>query len=148
MEAKTMIVQCQRCGARNRIPTNRLYEQPHCGKCHQLLSPKTGARPIDVTDRSFASEVVQQKGLVLVDFWAPWCAPCRMVAPVIEELAQSYDGRVKFAKLNVDENPLTANQYSVSSIPAMLLFKDGRLIDTLIGAMPKTEIERHLQARM
>jgi thioredoxin len=79
-----------------------------------------------------------------VDCWAPWCGPCRMVAPIMDQLASEYAGRVKIAKLNTDENPLTASQYGIQSIPTLLFFKDGTLVNKLVGALPKSEIEKHL----
>jgi len=80
----------------------------------------------------------------LVDCWAPWCGPCRMISPLVEQLASKYAGRLKVAKLNVDENPLIASQYAIQSIPTLLLFRDGRLVDRLVGALPRPEIERRL----
>jgi len=80
----------------------------------------------------------------LVDCWAPWCGPCRIISPLLEQLASEYAGRLKVGKLNVDENPLTASQYAIQSIPTLLLFRDGRLVDRLVGALPRSEIERRL----
>jgi len=80
----------------------------------------------------------------LVDCWAPWCGPCRMISPLVEQLASEYAGRLKVTKLNVDENPLIASQYAIQSIPTLLLFRDGRLVDRLVGALPRPEIERRL----
>jgi thioredoxin len=103
---------------------------------------------VDVTDLTFNDQVMLNTGVVLVDFWAPWCAPCRMMAPIIEQLANEYAGRVKVAKLNVDENPMTAALYSVSSIPTLLIFKAGRHVQTLVGATTKLEIQQHISAHM
>ena len=97
-----------------------------------------------MTDAAFGREVLQFERPVLVDCWAPWCGPCRMVAPKLDELASKYAGAIRIAKLNVDENPLTASRYNVRSIPTMLLFKKGKLVDTLIGALPKETIEQHI----
>ena len=83
---------------------------------------------------------------VLVDFWAPWCGPCKMVGPMLERLAAKYAGRVKIAKLNVDENPATASRYGVSSIPSLLFFKQGRVVQTLVGAVPESRIEERIRA--
>jgi thioredoxin 2 len=101
-----------------------------------------------VTDGTFNREVLSAAGSVLVDCWAPWCGPCRMVAPILDELASKYAGGVRIAKLNVDENPQTASRYDVHSIPTMLLFKDGELVNRLVGALPKETIEQHLIAIM
>ena len=92
--------------------------------------------------------MIASSGSVLVDCWAPWCAPCRTVAPIIDELADKYAGGVKIAKLNIDENPMITSQYTIRSIPTMLLFKDGKLVNRLVGALPKEEIEHHLLAIM
>jgi len=104
--------------------------------------------PVEVTDSTFLGEVLTSNRSVLVDCWAPWCGPCRSLAPLLEELAAKYGGGIKIAKLNVDENPLTAQQYNVRNIPTMLLFSKGRLVNTLVGLLPKEEIERHLLSVM
>ncbi len=101
-------------------------------------------RPVILTDDNFDS--VRKYPLLLVDFWAAWCGPCRMVAPIIEQLAMEYQGRAWFGKLNVDENPVTSNKYGIQSIPAMLLFKNGVRTDEIIGAVPKTVIESKVRA--
>jgi thioredoxin 2 len=106
--------------------------------------PSFDDHPVEVTDRTFRDEVLSFRGPVLVDCWAPWCGPCRMVAPVLDQLASEYAGRVKIAKLNVDDNPKIASQYAIQSIPTMLLFKNGQQVNKLVGALPKNEIERHL----
>ena len=96
-------------------------------------------KPVELTDSTFQSETAE--GLTLVDFWAPWCGPCRIIAPVIEELAGQYEGRVKVAKLNVDDNPAVSGQYRVMSIPTMILFKDGQPVEGMVGAQPKRAFE-------
>jgi len=105
----------------------------------------TDTKPITVTDESFEQEIESSEGLAIVDFWAEWCGPCRMVAPVVEELAVEYAGTLKVAKLDVDENQRTAQRFSVRSIPTILFFKDGRHVDTVIGAVPKAALERKIQ---
>ena len=99
---------------------------------------------IDVTDKNFEGEVIKSALPVLVDLWAPWCGPCRMVAPVIDKLAEKYEGKFKFCRLNVDENPQTASKYRVMSIPTLMFFKGGEAVDTVIGAVP----ERALQPKI
>ncbi|MBN1104792.1 MAG: thioredoxin TrxC [Deltaproteobacteria bacterium] len=147
MPDDSVIIPCSRCGAKNRIPGSRLQDRPVCGKCRAPLAPGGGVKhPVEVTDRTFLIEVMDWPGAVLVDCWAPWCGPCRMVAPILDQLATEYAGRVKIAKLNVDENPGTASQYGIRSIPTMLFFKGGKLLDKVIGALPKAEIERRLHA--
>jgi len=141
----SVIVRCANCGMKNRVPKSRLHDRPICGKCGRpLASGIFHDRPVTVTDNTFRQEVLSYPGPVLVDCWAPWCSPCHMVAPILEQLASEYGGRVKVAKLNVDENPQKASQYAIQSIPTLLLFKDGRLANRLVGALPKGEIERHL----
>jgi thioredoxin len=98
-----------------------------------------------VTDATFTNEVERSPLPVLVDAWAPWCGPCRMVGPIIDELAEEMAGRLRVAKLNVDDNPMTATRFGLRSIPTLLLIKDGREIDRLVGALPKAEIVRRLE---
>lgn len=142
-----IIISCLQCGTKNRVPEERPHDRPLCGRCGAPLVVKAGTgKPVEVTDESFRREVLQNAGTVLVDFWAPWCAPCRMVAPIMDDLAARYAGAVTVAKLNVDENPLTATKYEVRSIPTILLFQDGILRDRMIGALPGEEIERRLNA--
>ena len=92
---------------------------------------------LEVSDQNFEEEVIKSNEPVLVDFWAPWCGPCRMVTPVLDKLAQKYQGKFKFCKLNVDENPKTATKFKVMSIPTLMFFKNGQVADTVIGAAPE-----------
>jgi len=144
-----MIIRCLNCGTKNRMPETRLHERPLCGRCGAplVVGGDTG-KPFDITDATFAREVLTAKGAVMVDCWAPWCAPCRMVAPHLEELAAKYAGGIRIAKLNVDENPITAAQYDVRNIPTLLFFREGKLLNRAVGALPKEEIERRLLAVM
>lgn len=104
-------------------------------------------KPIKLTDETL-KKTVEENQLVVVDCWAPWCAPCHMVAPIIEELAKDYAGKIVFGKLNVDQNRRTATQYQIMGIPALLVFKNGKLVDRIVGALPKKMLEpritRHL----
>lgn len=93
-----------------------------------------------VTDASFKEDVLDSELPVLVDFWAPWCGPCRMVAPVVDEISQQYKGQLKVVKLNTDENPNTATQYGIRSIPTLMIFKEGKRVDMVVGAVPKTTL--------
>jgi thioredoxin 1 len=103
---------------------------------------------IEVSDESFEEEIEQQQGVTLVDFWAAWCSPCQVIAPSVAQLAEEYEGRVKVAKLDVDTNQKTAMRFNVRSIPTLLVFKDGTLVDTVVGAVPKDHLvntlEKHL----
>ncbi|MBE9167963.1 thioredoxin [Pleurocapsales cyanobacterium LEGE 06147] len=98
-----------------------------------------------VTDTSFKEEVLDSEIPVLVDFWAPWCGPCRMVAPVVEEIAEQYEGQVKVVKLNTDENPNVASQYGIRSIPTLMIFKGGQRVDMVVGAVPKTTLANTIE---
>jgi len=104
------------------------------------------AEPLKVDDKSFKDVVIEAKMPVLVDFWAPWCAPCRSIAPVVDELAGEYAGRVGFAKVNVDDNPRVATEYGVRSIPTLLIFKDGKPLTQIVGLRPKVELKKQLDA--
>lgn len=103
-------------------------------------------KPIVLTDENFEKEVLSSDIPVLVDFWAEWCPPCRMVAPVVEEVAREYEGRLKVGKLNVDDNPETTTKYGIMSIPALLIFKEGQLVDQIIGAVSKKHITSKLDS--
>ena len=101
-------------------------------------------KPIHITDAEFQATVLDSKLPVFVDFWAEWCGPCHMIAPVVEELAEEYDGKFSFSKLDVDANPTTAMQFGIRSIPTMLLFKDGQVADQVIGAVPMAMLKSKL----
>jgi thioredoxin 1 len=131
--------------------------QAVCGRCGEKLEEETGRhaaasaggrRPVTVTDATFASEVLQasEGAPVLLDMWAAWCGPCRLIAPMLDELAAESGGRYRIAKLNVDENPQTAARFQVQSIPTLLIFKNGKLVDRLVGAQPKQAISSRLAA--
>ena len=102
------------------------------------------AKPNDVSDSTFEESVLKNTMPALVDFWAPWCGPCRMVAPLVEELADSYDGKVAFFKLNTDDNPLTPTKYGIRGIPTLIVFKGGGEIGRIVGYRPKDELQREL----
>ena len=108
----------------------------------------TNTQITDVADATFASEVEQGSGLVLVDFWAPWCGPCRAIAPILEQLASEHAGKVRITKLNVDDNPATMQRFNVRSIPSLLFFRDGRHVDTLVGLAPKTTLDERIRKHL
>ena len=107
----------------------------------EVMTPKSEGKPIPLTDANFSSEVSKHHVMV-VDFWAPWCGPCRMVGPIVEQLAREYAGKVAFGKLNVDENPMVAGSFGIQSIPTMIAFQNGKAVDGLLGAVPKAQIEK------
>jgi thioredoxin 2 len=127
------ILTCANCGKKNKIrPSER--GAPHCGNCGSALPWLVNA-----TDDSFDAEA-NAAPAVVVDLWAPWCGPCRIVGPILEELSREYAGRLKVVKVNVDENPVTAQRYQAFSIPTMVVIKNGRVVDRIVGAMPKGQL--------
>jgi thioredoxin 2 len=133
-------MRCPSCGVLNQIPQEKLAEglAPVCGRCKTPL-------PVTVTDANFAAQVERSTLPVVLDLWAPWCGPCRMIAPTIDQLAVEMARRVRFAKLNVGENPTTAGRFNVGGIPTLLVLKDGREIDRIVGVQPKAEIARRIE---
>jgi thioredoxin 2 len=143
----SQLVKCSSCGATNRIASEGMPpgQEPVCGRCKNPLTAQDN-HPLTVTDASFSADVEQSPLPVLVDFWAAWCPPCRMIAPVVEQLAGELAGRVRVAKLNSDENPVTASRFGVRSIPTLLIMKGGKEVDRMVGAQPKAAIMARLQA--
>jgi thioredoxin 2 len=148
---------CPNCGAKNRVDEHTAsIRQPVCGRCGENLiagdsaTPTAIDKPQVVTDASFASDVVSASvsQTVLVDCWAAWCGPCRIIAPVLDELAAESRGQYKIAKLNVDENPRTAAQFNIRSIPTLLIFRNGKVVDQIVGVAPKQAIAAKLAAQI
>ena len=106
------------------------------------------SKPVEIEEVKFDEAVLKSTVPVLVDFWAPWCGPCRMVAPVVDELSDDYDSKVSFVKINVDDNPKIASQYGVMSIPTLMVFKEGQPVDTIIGFRPKDELKKSLDTAL
>jgi len=144
------VVTCAQCGTKNRVDEARLAtSEAKCGRCGTILDAAAAngasAGPAVLTDASFQQEVLNASGPpTLVDFWAPWCGPCRIVGPIVDQLAAESNGRYRIAKMNVDDNPMTATRYQIASIPTMLIFKDGAVIDRIVGAQPKQAIVERL----
>ncbi len=140
-----MEIRCAACGAVNRVPEERRGQPARCGKCHAPLAV-AAAGPVTVTDDDFDLRVITSPVPVLLDCWASWCGPCLTLAPTIDGLARDYAGRVLVAKLDVDANPRTAGRLGVRSIPALVFFRDGRVIDRLVGVQPRGAIAERLNA--
>jgi thioredoxin 2 len=143
--ADVTTIRCASCGALNRLAQDKVAQglTPKCGRCKQPLAA-AAASPLTVTDATFAAEVERSPLPVLVDAWAAWCGPCRMIAPAIDELAAELAGRVRVAKLNVDENPATAGRFDIRSIPTLLVIAGGREVDRIVGAQSKQAIRTRL----
>ena len=149
------VVACSKCGTKNRVDPHQAAEQiAKCGKCGTPLDLNKAedaaaeTKPLIVTDARFQRDVIASDKPILLDAWAPWCGPCRIVGPIMEQLAAESKGRYRIAKLNVDENPITASQFQIQSIPTMLIFKNGKLVDRLVGAQPKPAIAARLLAHV
>jgi thioredoxin 2 len=143
--SETQLIRCPSCGVTNRVPLEEVERglTPVCGRCKARIP--VNHKPVTVTDATFSAEVERSPLPVVLDMWAEWCGPCRMIAPMIEELASEMVGRVRFAKLNVDENPATAARFNVRSIPTLLVLKGGQEVDRIVGVQPKSEIARRLE---
>lgn len=142
IKMNTVNIRCSACGTKNRIPSGKSGITAKCGKCSALLEINDlfSERPLVVTDNNFSEKVLKSPIPVLLDCWAPWCGPCKMIGPVMDEIAKEYSGKVRICKLNVDENPLTSAKFNIASIPTMLIFYRAQLKDTLVGALPKQQI--------
>ena len=142
------VIRCAGCGARNRIPADKIGSTGKCGKCGGALATDGVLldHALTVTDADFNTQVVQSPLPVIVDCWAPWCGPCKMIGPVMEQLAKEWRGRVRVCKLNVDDNQKTATQFQIRSIPTLLIFDGGGLRETLVGALPKQQIVQKMAA--
>ncbi len=134
-----MHVVCPHCSAINRVPEERLQQHPQCGSCHQALF---GPAPLQLGDADFERFVARSDLPLLVDFWAPWCGPCRMMAPQFEQAAQQLQGRAVLAKVNSDDNPQASVRHRIRSIPTLLLFRNGQEIRRHSGVVPAREITR------
>jgi thioredoxin len=140
--ANVPIIRCPKCGAKNRADPAK-DAQPVCGRCKTPLTAEI--QPVTITDQNFAEEVEKSELPVLLDLWAAWCGPCRMVAPTVDQLAKDYRGRVRVGKLNVDENQTTAARFNVQSIPTLLILKSGKEVDRIVGVQSKEAIANRLE---
>jgi thioredoxin 2 len=147
MGSEDVIFTCGGCGVKNRIPRGRMGQRALCGKCRApIVQAGSSVHPAVAGDGNFSTEVLESKLPVLVDFWAPWCGPCRAMSPIIDRLAANYAGTLKVVKVDVDQNPATASRYGIRSIPSLMFFKNGSVIDTVLGAHPPEELERRIQS--
>ncbi|UCF57346.1 MAG: thiol reductase thioredoxin [Deltaproteobacteria bacterium] len=146
LKLETVIIQCSDCGVKNRVFKVLLDDEPKCGKCHSALKAiPYYNHPILITDQTFNQEVLAFPGPVLMEYYSPLCAYCKTLDPILGQLALQYAGRLKIGKMNIEQNPLTASQYDIMSTPTMILFKNGKQINKLLGAVSKEEIEDHLR---
>ncbi|QTA90183.1 thioredoxin TrxC [Desulfonema magnum] len=141
-QPNSYLLRCSACGTKNRIPSDKVGLTAKCGKCGASIHTADAftEKPVIITDNNFDAQVLKSPLPVLLDCWAPWCGPCQMLGPVIEELASEWKGKVRVAKLNSDENPGISAKFQIRSIPSILIFDNGQLKDTLVGAMPKQTI--------
>ena len=133
---------CPACGTKNRVNLEKAAKHPICGNCKAPL-PISG--PVEVTESDFDTVVLRSGLPVLVDFWAPWCGPCRMVGPIVEELSREYSGRLDVAKVNTDNNQALAARFNIMGIPTLILFKDGQPVERITGAAPKAHLEEMIR---
>jgi thioredoxin 2 len=145
MSNPAQIVVCPSCQSLNRIPSARLGDNPRCGKCKQPLF--TG-RPIVLTDRTFDRHLSRSDVPLVVDFWAPWCAPCKMMAPFFEQAASELEPHAQLVKVNTDENPMLAQRYQINSIPTTAVFKGGREVARQPGAMNLPQLLQWIQSKV
>ena len=144
--AENAIVVCDSCGTKNRIPLDRMDQSPLCGRCKRPLGrQRIHTMPVTATDQTFDQEVLAHRGGVIVDFWASWCGHCKTMEPVLAGLAKAYAGRIKIVKVNVDENSSTAARYRIMSLPSLVFFKAGKVVDSTVGALSRGDIEARLK---
>lgn len=141
-----VIIQCPACGAKNRVPVDKQHLRPKCGRCGRSLAGEGSGTVLELDDLGF-DRVVKESALpVLVDFYSPTCGPCRMLAPVIDTIAREFAGRLLVAKLDTSRHQRAASRYQIRGVPTLLFFKNGSLVDQVVGAAPQAEIERHIRS--
>jgi thioredoxin 2 len=144
MSADLLLLRCPSCRALNRVRDDRLQESPVCGRCKSPL--EYPSKPVAVTAASFDQEVLDWPGVALIDFWAPWCGPCRFVAPVLEDLASRRAGRLKVVKVNTEEQPALATRFRIQAIPTLVLYQNGKQLDQVAGALSGKELEKWIDS--
>ena len=142
-----LILRCHKCRTRNKIPLARISERPVCGKCkaHIKTDSVLEGKVVKVTDSSFEEKVLFSPLPVLLDCWASWCGPCKMMAPLMDELAEEWKGRIRVAKLNVDDNPNVSSKFRVASIPTFFAFDAGNMEGRLVGGVSKNELKKMMR---
>jgi len=137
------IIRCKSCGGKNRVFLDKVQSMPRCGKCRALLTIPQEA--ISINEGQFGVEVLDETIPTAVDFWAPWCGPCRIVSPILDDIARRFPGKIKIVKVNSDDNPRLSIKYGIQGIPTVILFREGREVDRLVGAAPKENILHFLR---
>ncbi|HXX56993.1 MAG TPA: thioredoxin domain-containing protein [Thermodesulfovibrionales bacterium] len=144
MNDKTVLLRCRSCGTLNRLPADRIFERPKCGRCKNILDfPKA---PVEVTGHTFEEEVLKWPGSVLVEFWSPQCGICTAIEPFIGKIASQKAGRLKVAMINIAKEWLLANRFDIRSTPVFLVYKNGKKVDELYGALPKLQLEAWIES--
>jgi thioredoxin 2 len=143
---ETVIIECLRCGTKNRVPRSRINDRPSCGHCHAPLSVEAFAvRPLETSDGTFARDILAATEPALVFFYSPTCPYCRMLSPVIDQIAVKFEGAALIARLNTTVNHAVSAQYGIQGVPTLLLFREGKLLKRLVGVLSGDEIERSLK---
>ncbi len=142
------ILQCQSCGVKNRIPMNKMHMKPKCGRCGHKLEPGTGGKVVELDDSSFDTVIGSSLLPVMVDFYSPSCGPCHMLAPVVETLAQQYAGKVIIAKYDTSRYQMAASRFQIKGVPTLIVFKQGKTVDQIVGVVPQVDIEQRLDNLM
>jgi thioredoxin len=137
------IIRCRSCGGKNRVFLDKVQATPRCGRCKAPLT--IPQETLSINGNQFGAEVLDETIPTAVDFWAPWCGPCRIVSPILDEIARRFPGKIKVVKVNTDENPDLSLRYGIQGIPTVILFREGKEVDRLVGAAPKESVLRFLR---